>query len=125
MPCVPTLAEATEDKPRTSRPARTVRDRSMSKSLAGNPEDDLPELLPGLEALVGGTRLRERKDLVDDRHRAAGLDELVGALEVLVRAHGRAEDGELLPPDPVQQGGRIRARCRAADGHAPAGPDHV
>jgi hypothetical protein len=41
--------------------------------------------------------------------------------EILARPHRRAEDRELLPPDAVQRGRRIRAGCRAADRDAASG----
>ena len=50
-----------------------------------------------------------------DRPCPAGRDQVVGALEVLGRAHRRAHDRQLAPPDPVQRRGRVRARGRSAD----------
>ena len=55
--------------------------------------------------------------------RAARPHELVGAEEVLARSHRRAVDRQLLPPEPVQLGGRVRAAGGAADDDAPAGLD--
>ena len=73
-------------------------------------EHDLAELLAGLEPRVRRTDLRERQHLVHHRARAPARDEVVGALEVGLRAHRRAEDRQLLPPDAVQRRGRVRAR---------------
>ena len=56
----------------------------------------------------------EREDAVDVDARAPRADELVGALEVRRHAHRRAEDGELLPPEPVEASRRAVARGRAA-----------
>src|SRR5436305_14446471 len=71
-------------------------------------EDDLAELLAGLEPLVRRADLLERQHGVDDRKRAAACDELVGAGEVLSGTHRGAKDRELLPPDPVQRSRRVR-----------------
>src|SRR5215471_7800828 len=62
----------------------------------------------------------EREDVVDDGPRTAARDELVGAREVARGSHRRAEDGELLPPDPVEVGRRIRPGRGAADRDATA-----
>ena len=70
----------------------------------------LPSCSPGLEALMRRADLGEREDGVDHRLRAARGDEVVDGLEVLVRAHRRAVDRQLLPPHAVQVRGRIRAR---------------
>ena len=48
----------------------------------------------------------------------AGGDQVVGALEVVGRAHRRAEDRELLPPHAVQCRGRVRPGRGAADDDA-------
>src|SRR5262249_34971427 len=79
-------------------------------------EDDLAELLARLEPLVGGADLLPRQYRLDDRQRAAAGHELVGASEILAGAHRGTEDRELLPPDPMQRRGRVRAGRRAADG---------
>ena len=84
------------------------------------PEDDLAELAAGLQVLVRRGGLREREDAVDDRLGAAARDEVVDGPEVLLRPHRRADDGELLPPDAVEVGRRVRAARGAADGDAPA-----
>src|ERR1700704_1642698 len=94
-----------------------VRSRFIYRSRSGSPrrfttlrrdrEHDLAELLTGLEALVGRTDLGQRHDLVDDRARAPARDQLVGALKVGLRAHRRAENRQLLPPDAVQRSGRV------------------
>src|SRR5438552_2425670 len=83
-------------------------------------EDDLAELLARLEPLVRGARLGEREDGVHHRPGTAALDELVGALEVGARAHRRAEDRELLPPDAVERRRRVRAARGPAHGDAAA-----
>src|SRR5207244_11060309 len=75
--------------------------QETESDLFGNSEDDLAELLAGLEPRVGGGGLRERKDRVDHRPRPAARDQLVDGLEVLPRPHRRAVHRELLPPDPV------------------------
>src|SRR5581483_6764724 len=80
----------------------------------GAAQHDLPERRPRLEPLVRDPDVGERKHLVDDGSRTPLRDELVGALEVGARAHRRAEHGELLPPDPVERGGRVRAARRTA-----------
>ena len=91
----------------------------------GNRQHDLAELLAGLHPLVRGARLGEREHGVDDRLRAAALDQLVGRLEVLARAHRRAVDRQLLPPDPVQArpaGSGRWSRRRRRSGRSPAPP---
>ena len=68
-----------------------------------------------LEALVGGARLAQREDRVDHGLRPTGDDEVEGGFEIGARAHRRAVDRQLLPPDPVQARGRVRPGGRAAD----------
>src|SRR5215204_4985857 len=82
-------------------------------------------MLACLHALVGGARLGERVDGVHHRLRLAALDELEGALEVLLRAHRRAEDRQLLPPDAVERGLRVRPARRPADRDPAVCPDRL
>ena len=63
------------------------------------------------------------KTRVDVHAGPAAANEVVGAEEVVPRAHRRAVDRQLLPPEPVQRGRRVRAARRAADGHAPGRRD--
>ncbi len=79
-----------------------------------DPQHDLAELLARLQPLVGGRGVGEREHAVDDRPCLPGRDQVVGAPEVVGRAHRRAEDRELLPPDAVQGGRRVRPGRRAA-----------
>ena len=68
-------------------------------------------------------RLGERDHGVDVHPGAAAANQVVGAEEVVPRAHRRAEHGQLLPPEPVQRGRRVRAGRGAADGDAAGGRD--
>src|SRR5207248_11481480 len=72
--------------------------KKRAAALLRDPEHDLPELLARLEPLVRRPRLREREHRAHHRPPPAAAHELVGALEVRLRPHRRAVDGELLPP---------------------------
>src|ERR671935_2321325 len=87
---------------------------SARGALARNPQDDLAELFARLEPLVRSGGVCEREYVVDDRADAAGGDQLVHRFEVLARAHRRAVHGQLLPPNPVELGRRVRSGGRAA-----------
>src|ERR671930_1332429 len=96
--------------------------RNCCSSSARDGEDDLAELLACLHALVRGTGLGEREDGVYNRAGAAARDELVSALEILFRAHRRAVDRQLFPPEAVERRRRVRPARRAADPGAPPRP---
>ena len=68
-----------------------------------------------------GGGFAEREDPVDDRLRGPARDEVVDAREVGSRPHRRAEDGELLPPDAMELGRRVRPAGRSADDDPPFG----
>ena len=89
---------------------------------SGHDQHDLPELLSGLEPLVGGGDLGERVGPVDVHARAARADEVVRAEEVLARAHRRAQHVQLLPPEAMELRGRVRPAGRAADDDPPCRP---
>src|SRR5205085_7414781 len=93
---------------------------ATSRQVRLDREDDLAQLLAGLEPLVRGADLLEREYRVDHGARAATRNELVGACEILARSHRGAEDRELLPPDAVQCCRRVRPARRALHG-PPAG----
>src|SRR5581483_4071743 len=112
---VPPRRDGSRAPPRPGAPGFAPSDR----------EDDLAELLAGLEPPVGVGDLREREHAVDDRPRLPGLDQLAHGAEVLRHPHRRAEHRQLLPPDAVQRRRRVRPGRRAAHDHAPFGPRGV
>src|SRR3954452_3059604 len=65
--------------------------RATSRQALLDREDDLAQLLAGLEPLVRGADLLEREHRVDHGARAATRNELVGACEILARSHRGAE----------------------------------
>ena len=73
------------DVPRRRRPDRRLRHSGIVRTI-------LPSCSPASMRSCAARASLEREDLVDDRLRLAALDELVGALEVLLRPHRRAED---------------------------------
>ncbi len=85
----------------------------------------MPSCSPASSRSCAAAALRERQHLVDDGHAHGPTDELVGALEVRLRAHRRAEDRQLLPPDAVERRGRVRPARRAADAIRPSGARDV
>src|ERR671935_3304682 len=96
--------------------------RNCCSSSARDGEDDLAELLACLHALVRGTGLGEREDGVYNRAGEAARDELVSALEILFRAHRRAVDRQLFPPEAVERRRRISPPLRPPRRRRPAGP---
>src|SRR5438105_887173 len=83
------------------------------------------KMFGGREPFVSSAGIREREHAVDDGPDTARGDQVVDALEVGGRPHRRAEDRELLPPDPVERRGRVRAGRCAADDHASFRPRGV
>src|SRR6478736_8076617 len=77
------------------------------------PQNDLAELLPRLQAGQRPVVLVEGHDGVD-RDRQAGLDEPEGVGELLVAAHRRADDLELLEEQARQVELDLGARRAAA-----------
>src|SRR5262245_20923104 len=85
-----------------------------SATLLRDREHDFPELARALEMAVCVGSVGERERSVDDRPQLGALDQIEQAGEILPRGHGRAEHREVLPPDPVEAGRRIRTAGRAA-----------
>ena len=86
-------------------------------------QNDLAELL----RRTPGARARPRLSPSGNTESITGFtrpddDEVEHGLEVVVRAHRRAVDRQLLPPHAVQVRGRVRARRRAAHADPAGGP---
>src|SRR5437899_5467769 len=87
----------------------------------GNPYRDLPQLLPLLQPLARRTHLLEREYAIHHRSQLPGAQHPHDLAVFRLVSHGRAQDTPLVPEEPPQVDGHVRAGGGAAT-HEPAAP---
>src|SRR5438445_112758 len=85
----------------------------------GNPYRDLPQLLPLLQPLARRTHLLEREYAIHHRSQLPRAQHPHDLAVFRLVSHGRAQDTPLVPDEPPQVDGHVRAGVGAAT-HEPA-----
>src|SRR6266480_921877 len=102
---------------------RTVSRRAHASEI--DLDRDLPQLLPPLQPLERGARLREGEHPIDDRSQLP-CTELAHGLAILgVVAHGGAQDAPLIPEQPTDVEPNLGPARPAAGHQSPTPPQRA